>query len=157
MSEKEKKVAISLEQLYGLMNALKEELEGLQVVQAQLSDLLERVRKAKESIDAIVLSKNEKLLLPLEPGALVLSSMKPIDSENFVVNIGLDVYVKLEASEAQKVLSRRESEIIGRLDEVSKRINELSQAYEQYQSILQAAATQMQMKAGGTQRPRQGS
>jgi len=147
MSEKERKVVISAEQLYNLMNAIKEELDGLRVVQAQLSDLLERVRRAKESIDAIVLSKDEKMLLPLEPGALVLSSMKPVDRENFIVNVGLNVYVKLGVNEAQKVLSKRESEILKRLEEVTQKVNELSQAYEQYQSILQTAVAQAQMEA----------
>ena len=158
MSEKERKVVISVEQLYALMNAIKDELDGLRVVQAQLTDLLERVRKAKESIDAIVLSKDENLLLPLEPGALVLSSMRPVDRENFIVNVGLDVYVKLGANEAQRVLSKRESEILKRLEEVTQKVNELSQAYEQYQTILQAAVAQAQMQGRTSgQRSPQGS
>jgi prefoldin alpha subunit len=149
--EERKVVAVDLNQLYALTVAIKEELEGLQAVHAQLSSLYERIRKAKESIDAIALSKEEEsFLLPLEPGALVLSKMTPLDKDNFIVNIGLDVYVKLSASEAQRVLSARESEVLRRLEEVSKRISELSQAYEQYQALLQAAASAMEAQRKGS-------
>ncbi len=141
MSErKEKFITVDVNQLYAIVSAIKDEIEGLQGLQAQLSDLYERVRRAKESIDAIVLFKNrESFLIPLEPGSLVLSEMSPKDREKFIVNIGLDIYAKLDANEAQRVLSTKESEILKKLEEVSKRLNELAQAYEQYQAILQAA------------------
>jgi prefoldin alpha subunit len=150
MAEKEKKEAVTIDvnQVYALMNAIKEELEGLQVVHAQLSDLYERVRRAKESIDAIALSEGtESFLMPLEPGALVLTEMKPVSRDEFIINIGLDVYVKMNASDAQRILSARESEILKRLEEVRARMGELSRAYEQYQAVLQAAVMQAQARA----------
>ena len=136
----EEKVVVDINQLYAQLALLEQEIEGLRSLEAQLTSIYERTRRARESIDALVsLSQDESILIALDSDLNALASFKPEDKEKVLVNIGLGVYVKMDVSEAQRILGKRESELLQRLKEVSSRISELTRVYTQYQAVLQTA------------------
>jgi len=138
---KEEKVVVDLNQLYLQVALIEQEIEALRALEAQLQGLYQRTRRARESIDALVsISQDEEVMIALDTDMNAIAAFKPVKKDEILVNIGLGVYVRMDVSDAQKILGRRENTILSRLKEVSSRLTELSRLHSQYQAILQAAA-----------------
>ncbi|MCS7106789.1 MAG: prefoldin subunit alpha [Acidilobaceae archaeon] len=119
---------------------IKEQIDVLQLYSQQLLQMRDSVLRAMGGIEALKVEKKE-MLIYLDPHLNVAGRFQATD-EKIMVLLGLNVYAKLTADEALKVLEERKSKLERAIDETRKRMDELAALYDRYQAVLQAAVSE---------------
>ena len=145
---KERGVVIDVNALYAQMQAIAEEIAKLREAEGQIAVALEAVRRAKDSIDAIVRLQRGRILVPLDPQLNSFGFVEIAENDKFIVALGLGYYAEVDAAKALDTLSSKERGLLNQLSAVSKMIREYSDLYERYRATLQALLEQA--RAGKT-------
>ena len=139
------------------IRALEEQIKRLQETLKELVEAQQQVQAAIDSINA-ARESGDDILIPLDPGLNAIARARVEDKDKFIVHLGLDVYAKLPAEKALRVLEEKKEKIGKSISEVNKQLQELMSVYEQYRAYLQqlAIAQAMAAQARTEQRGRQG-
>ncbi len=143
----EEKVTVDINFLIATAQMLEREIEGLQRVIAEMQAALDAVTRAKDTITAIA-EAEEPFLVPADGGrgvAFYLAS--PADRENFLLHLGLGVYVKAPRDKVLERLGEEEERIKKDLEEMAQRLAEARERYAQVQALLQQVQAAMIQQA----------
>lgn len=129
------------------LQALRDQIAQLQTYIAQLTASLDSVRRARESIKAIT-SAEGIVVVPLDPNMNALMTFSPVDRDRVTIRLGSNIYARMKAEEASRILEERENSLNRAIEDVRRRLNEAIAAYERYLSILQGLMTRGETRGG---------
>lgn len=133
------RVAVDVNAIYAQIQALAEEINRLQSVEAQLAMAIESVRRAKDSIDAFVtLGKGAEVLVPLDNQLNGYGRVSVADPDKFIVALGLGYYAEVDAAKALELLGSRERSLLDQLGRLRETLSEYTRLYNQYRQVLSA-------------------
>ena len=148
----EEKVAVDINMLVATAQALEREIEGLQRLISELQAALDAVVRARDTVKAVA-EAAEPFLVPADGGRGVAFYLAtPADRDNFLLHLGLGVYVKAPREKVLEKLTEEEERIRRDIEEVTKRLAEAQERYAQIQAVLQqiqAAMIQQAAQAKG--------
>ncbi|MEN3000170.1 MAG: prefoldin subunit alpha [Acidilobaceae archaeon] len=119
---------------------IKEQMDVLQLYLQQLLQMRDSVVRAMGGVEALR-GESKEMLVYLDPHLNAAGKFQAAE-ERVMVLLGLNVYAKLSAEEALKVLEERKSRLERAIDETRKRMDELAALYDRYQAVLQAAVSE---------------
>ncbi len=143
----EEKVPVDINLLIATAQMLEREIEGLQRVIAELQAALDSVARARETIKAVS-EAEEPFLVPADGGrGVAFYFATPADRDNFLLHLGLGVYVKTPRDKVLEKLGEEEERINKDLEEVAQRLAEARDRYAQIQAVLQQVQAAMIQQA----------
>ena len=129
------------------MQAIREQANRVQAFIAQLASMRDNVAKSREALEALKKGV-DSFIAYLDPGLNVAINVADRSGGKVFVNIGFNIYAKVEIEKAIEILSERERILSRNIGEANRQLNELVKLHNQYQAILQSVVEQQRKGPG---------
>jgi len=140
--EDRKKLEEAINEITAQLNELREAIQMVQNRIAAISNELNELRLAFETLNTMErYGSQREALLALDRRGYAYIKANITVSDKAIVHIGQDIYVSLPLDRAKSILSMRERDLISALREAEAEFKKLSDIYTQLQKKLQEYVT----------------
>jgi len=148
--EDRKKLEEATRQLALQLEELKNAIQVAQNRVVAISNEIEELRLAYETLSAVEKFQQNEALISLDRRGYAYLKTALSDIDRAIVYIGQDLYVSLPIEKAKSVLTAREKDMIAALREAEAELKKLTDLYNQLQRKLQDYITAL----GQSEKPR---
>lgn len=141
--DKPQQIVIDPNALIVQAQELAQVIDNLRSLLATLSSRKDSLVRARETIEAIT-GSDEPILIPADPEGIVFYRAKPVDSNKFLVHLGLDVYALLGKEAVIEKIREKEGHVDKEIKLVGERLEDARRQYEAIQAVLQQLAASVQ-------------
>ncbi len=135
-------------EIQGALAALQARLSELEGAAASIEAGIASLLKAGDSINAIVSGKGGEFLFPLDEGGNALARVTGVDSDKFIVHVGLEYYAEVDPATALTILAERRARLEQRLKAVRDEAARTVEAIRQLQAELERLAAALRQAQG---------
>ncbi len=132
--------------LVAQMQAIREQANRVQAFIAQLTSMRDNVAKSREALEALKKGVGS-FIAYLDPGLNAAINVTDNSGGRVLVNIGFNIYAKVEIDKAIEILSERERILSRNIGEANRQLNELVKLHSQYQALLQSIVEQQRRES----------